>query len=85
MVSHRGTYSSTRPRNLLSASKNAAVVSTAIRKELDRGHTSGPFRGPLLINTHCSPIGALEKTDGSYRLILDLSSPREEAVNEGID
>ena len=53
--------------------------------ELDRGHISGPFRGPPFIHTHCSPTGAVEKTDGSYRLILDLSSPRGEAVNEGID
>ena len=52
---------------------------------MDRGHTSGPLRGPPFIHTHCSPIGAVEKTDGSYRLILDLSSPRGEEVNEGID
>ena len=37
------------------------------------------------MQTHCSPIGAVDKPDGSYRLILDLSSPRGEAVNEGID
>ena len=52
---------------------------------MDRGHTSGPFRGPPFIHTHCSPIGAVEKPDGSYRLILDLSFLRGEAVNEGID
>ena len=33
---------------------------------------------------HCSPLGAVPKKDGSYRLILDLSSPRGCSVNEGI-
>ena len=84
-IGYRGTYSSTRPRNLRSAREHAAAVSIAIRKELDRGHTAGPFRAPPFAHTHCSPIGAVEKTDGSYSLILDLSSPRREAVNEGID
>ena len=80
--------SSTRPRNLLSARNNAAAVSAAIRKELGRGHTSGPFRGPPFLHTHCSPIVAVEKPEGSHRLILDLSSPRGGggvAINEGID
>ena len=57
----------------------------AIQKELIRGHTSGPFAEPPFTQTHCSPIGSVGKPDGSYRLIPDLSSPREEAVNEGID
>ena len=88
-IGYRGTYSSTRPRNLMSARNNAAAVSAAIRKELERGHTSGPFRGPPFLHTHCSPIGAVEKPDGSHRLILDLSSPRGGggggAFNEDID
>ena len=36
-IGYRGTYSSTRPRNLRSAREHAAAVSIAIRKELDRG------------------------------------------------
>ena len=34
--------------------------------------------------THCSPIGSAPKPDGSVRLILDLSSPRSDSVNDGI-
>ena len=77
-IGYWGTYSSTRPRNLRSAREHAAAVSIAIRKELDRGHTAGPFRAPPFAHTHCSPIGAIEKTDGSYRLILDLCIDRKE-------
>ena len=36
---------------------------------------------PLL---HCSPLGAVPKKDGTFRIILDLSSPRGSSVNEGI-
>ena len=80
-----GPCVATRPRNSLSARENPGEVSKAIQKELIRGHSSDPFAEPPFTQTHCSPIGAVGKPDGSYRLILDLSSPRGEAVNEGID
>lgn len=79
-----GEVSSTRPRNLLSAIENPDPVTEAIRKELSRGHTSGPFIVPPVAPFHCSPLGAVPKKDGTYRIILDLSSPRGWAVNEGI-
>ena len=86
-VGFRGHFTepNTRPRNLLSARDNVFQVDEAIRKELTRGHTSGPFLLPPFGHTHCSPIGAAPKPDGSIRLIMDLSSPRGQAVNEGID
>ena len=68
-----------RPRNLRSARENFEGVSEAIAKELHRGHTSSPFP-----HTHYSPVGAAPKADGSVRLILDLSSPRGDSVNDGI-
>ena len=33
---------------------------------------------------HCSPLGAVPKKDGTFRIILDLPSPRGCSVNEGI-
>jgi hypothetical protein len=74
-----------RPRNLLSARGNVVQVSAAVAKEVSRGHTSGPFRRPPFVHTHCSPLGSAPKPDGSVRLLLDLSSPRGDSVNEGID
>ena len=62
---------------------NTFITSHMLQMPSQRPHRSS-VRGPPFIHTHCSPI-AVEKTDGSYRLILDLSSPRGEAVNEGID
>ena len=85
-IRFRGSFkdANARPRNLLSAISNAEKVSEAIRKEVTRGHTSGPFPFPPFPHTHCSPIGAAPKPDGSVRLILDLSSPRGDSVNDGI-
>ena len=70
--------------NLRSALDQEELVTEAILKEVVRGHTSGPFPYPPFPHTHCSPIGAAPKPDGSVRLILDLSSPRGDAVNDGI-
>ena len=85
-IGFRGTFTEvdSRPRNLRSARENVEGVSEAIAKELRRGHTSGPFPFPPFPHTHCSPIGAAPKPDGSVRLILDLSSPRGDSVNDGI-
>ena len=85
-IGFRGSFEdpNSRPRNLLSARNNVEQVSEAIVKELSRGHTSGPFPHPPFIHTHCSPIGSAPKPDGSVRLILDLSSPRGQSVNDGI-
>ena len=83
-IGFRGQLWPTSPHNLLSARENPDVVSAAILKELKLGHTSGPFHAPPFPVTHCSPLGAVPKGDGSYRIILDLSSPRGSSVNDGI-
>ena len=78
--------------NFISSSKNnkssydhADKVDEAILKELNRGHTIGPFDHPPLANFHCSPLGAAPKKDGTIRVILDLSSPLGYSVNDAID
>ena len=83
-IGFEGSYSSSCPQNLLSARREMNGVSKAIQTELHRGHTSGPFNSPPFEIFHCSPLGAVPKSDGSFRLILDLSSPRGQAINEGI-
>ena len=85
-IGFKGTFVDlhARPRNLLSALNSVDAVNEAIRKELERGHTSGPFSIAPFDLSHCSPIGAAPKSDGSARLILDLSSPRGDSVNDGI-
>jgi hypothetical protein len=84
-IGFTGTLHSSSSKNLLSSYEHFEAVSTAIELEVSRGHTAGPFSSPPLDNFHCSPIGAVRKNDGTVRLILDLSSPRGSAVNEGIN
>ena len=71
-------------KNLHSALSNTSAVTEAISKELSRGHVAGPFIKALFENLHCSPLGAVPKKDGSYCLIIDLSSPPGRSINEGI-
>ena len=59
-------------------------VSAAIIKELQKGHTMGPFSSPPLPYFHCSPLGSAPKKDSLTRIILDLSSPQGYSVNDGI-
>ena len=70
--------------NLRSARDNPDAVSAAIAKEVARGHTHGPFSSPPFSQFHASPIGIVDKKDGSHRLILDLSNNHAGSVNEGI-
>ena len=83
-IGFRGNNSPGQYRNLLSARNNPDPVTEAIRKELVRGHTSGPFLTPPFPNFHSSPLGAVPKKDGTHRIILDLSSPQGSSINEGI-
>ena len=69
----------------LSSSKDVSNdISTAILKELNRGHTKGPFVTPPFEVFHLSPLGGVPKPDGTIRVILDLSSPRGSSINDGI-
>ena len=83
-IGYEGPQTSTQPRNLLSARREVLGVTEAIQTELQRGHSAGPFNSPPFPCFHCSPLGAVEKSNSSFRLILDLSSPRGQSINEGI-
>ena len=83
-IGYFGPHTVGREKNNLSANANESSVSSAIFKELSRGHTVGPFSFPPFQSFHCSPLGAVPKKDGTIRIILDLSSPQGTSVNEGI-
>ena len=70
--------------NLRSALSNPAAALHTIQREVSRGHTHGPFHAPPFQPCHTSPIGLVDKPDGSHRLILDLSNLAAGSVNDGI-
>ena len=83
-IGFRGDVTPTLPKNLKSAYQNKEGVQQAINKEIERGHTAGPFPNPPFPVTHCSPIGSAPKKDGSARLIMDLSQPHGTSINDAI-
>ena len=83
-LGYTGTCFQITPRNLKSALENRLHVTEAIRKELVRRHNAWPFNVPPLQHLHCSLLVAVPKKDGSWCLIIDLSSPKCQSVNEHI-
>ena len=70
--------------NLKSATPHPQAVSDSLAKEVSRGHTAGPFPVPPIPNLQCSPLGIVPKKDGTWRIIMDLSSPHGSSVNDNI-
>ena len=82
-IGFSGQHTATRPNNNKSATGHPLPVTQALMKEVQRGHTSGPFPIPPWPHIHCSPLGSREKK-GTRRLIMDLSQPNGFSINEGI-
>ena len=70
--------------NLKSALLQPQAVSDALEKELSRGDTAGPFSEPPIPNLQCSPLGVVPKKDGTWCIIMDLSSPHGSSINDHI-
>ena len=84
-IGFHGPHTATNPKNLRSATLHPDSVTSALQKEIERGHTSGPFSQPPWPSLHCSPLGSREKKDGTRRLIMDLSQPEGVSINDHID
>ena len=73
-------------RNLSSASSHTAVIDKYLAKEKARGRLVGPIRPEARSRVHLSPFGVIPKSNQPcrWRLIVDLSSPCSQSVNDGI-
>ncbi len=80
----RGEFTETSPPNNASSKRHKDLLTTSVNKEVERGHTAGPFDEPPFVRNHISPLGADLKPDGSARLIMDLSQPQGSSINEFI-
>ena len=69
-----------------SANKNPRTVDEMILKEIKLNRVAGPFDTPPFDNLICSPLALIEKKEsGKYRLIHNLSFPRDKSINAHID
>ena len=63
--------------NLRSAKDNLSIISKNILKEVQLGHTAGPFTSPPFSNLQVYPIGVIPKKNSSdWRTIFHLSYPK---------
>ena len=69
-----------------SASLQPSVIDDYLHRELAKGRIAGPFSSPQLPHLHISRFGVITKKHqpGKWRLILNLSSPDGQSVNDGI-
>ena len=71
--------------NAKSADTYSEQLSQSIAKEISRGHTVGPFLSPPLPKFVTNSLGVRPKPNGDYRIIMDLSRPAHQSVNDHID
>ena len=74
-------------RNKLSAIQHPDVIDAYLANEVLLKRVAGPFSSPPLPNLHISSFGVIPKKGqpGKWRLIVDLSSPHDHSVNDGIN
>ena len=74
-------------KNLPPAYHNQKVIDTYLAKEVSLGRVAGPFASPPMPQLQISSFGVIPKKGqpGKWRLIVDLSSPTGQSVNDGIN
>ena len=72
--------------NMQSAILNPTPVQDFLQKETQAARVLGPFHTHQVTSIHLSRFGVIPKRSqpGKWRLILDLSSPDNHSVNDGI-
>ena len=83
-ISYSGPHLARVTPNLKSALLQPQAVSDAIAKEVSHGHTAGPFSETPILILQCSPLGVVPKKDGTWHIIMHLSSPNGSSINDHI-
>ena len=83
-IGFRGKRGSVYTCNRPSALAHPEEVRKYLDKEIERGHTKGPFLNATFSDFVSSPLACIPKKDGSLRLILDLSTPMGQSINDSI-
>ena len=86
-LGHDGKTGSTLvPDNHVGATEFPVEMNRILKKELKVGSAIGPFEKSPFANARFSPLNSVPKKDSDQRrLILDLSFPQGNSINDGID
>ena len=73
--------------NMRSALDNPSVVDEYLEREVRLGRVVGPLEAATMPSAHISSFGVIPKNHqpGKWRLIIDLSHPKDASVNDGIE
>ncbi len=71
-------------KNLISAYSHPQIIDDELSKELRLQRIAGPFDTPPMANLQCSGVGVIPKKTGGWRMIMHLSAPQDNSINDGI-
>ena len=72
-------------KKIISAFQYKEETMKKLKKEINMGRMLGPFAELPISTLRISPIGLVPKSDGTWRLITNLSYPHDNSVNTFID
>ena len=81
---YAGPRFSSSSKNLLSAELHQVETLIKLKNEIDLWRMLGPFSTKPISSLRISPIGLVQKSDNSWRLISHLSFPSGSSVNDFI-
>ncbi|XP_055332307.1 uncharacterized protein LOC129584213 [Paramacrobiotus metropolitanus] len=84
-IRYRGPQLSRKTPNSQSARIHQYALLQSVQKEVDLGHSVGPFPTPPFPHFVVNALGCRPKKDGGHRTIMDLSQPSGSSVNDHID
>ena len=84
-IGYNGPRTQLKAPNLRSAHDHPQVIDEALAKEVSANRIAGPYHHSPFPNVHCSGLGIVPKSDGSWRLINHLSAPVGTSINDYID
>ena len=84
-IGYHGPRTPRTSKNLQSATLHPDIIDNELESECAKGHLAGPYSSPPLPNLQCSGVGVVPKKGGSWRMIMHLSAPHLNSINDGID
>ena len=84
-IGFTGPHYSRYTKNSATARQHHDILIKSINKEVAAGHAAGPFSSPPFPHFVVSSLGVREKKTGGHRIIMDLSRPFGDSVNDHIN